>query len=497
MQGHLFTEYFLTEGIQTTPEWRGSLAAPLEFASFQNAVQRQFEALDHSAEWNEAVTEQELIRPVLELLDWVDYLPQQGSGRNEDIPDHLLLPDADSKFLATGEARPQERYRYALVVEESKRFGLPLDSRDRHDKVKRGTPHGQILRYLSTADIVSDGNVRWGILTNGGTWRLYDYRSRPRSTAYFEVNLAELLKSDDSDSLRLFYLLFRRDSFTKQRGATTSFLEAALDEGKRYEERVAQDLSSVVFDRAFPQLLDALAASTEDRDLARVRQAALIFLYRLLFVLYAEDRGLLPVNDPRYEDYGLRKPVREHIASRMERRAVFSTNACNYFNHLTTLCKLIDIGDHSIGLPPYNGGLFATSAAPLLEEVQLSDHVVASIIYDLSHTELGGARRFVNYRDMSVQQLGSIYERLLEREPTWDGERKIEIRPNRYARKDSGSFFTPQGLVDLIVDRTLKPLVEERLRAFEKKAASLKGDRRTLVGSKGRVAESRSGGGGP
>ena len=87
-------------------------------------------------------------------------------------------------------------------------------------------------------------------------------------------------------------------------------------------------------------------------------------------------------------------------------------------------------------------------------------------------------RRFVNYRDMSVQQLGSIYERLLEKEPVRGDDGKISIRPNPYARKDSGSFFTPQELVDLIVDRTLKPLAEERLQAFEEKAAQLKSDRR-------------------
>ena len=76
---------------------------------------------------------------------------------------------------------------------------------------------------------------------------------------------------------------------------------------------------------------------------------------------------------------------------------------------------------------------------------------------------------------MSVQQLGSIYERLLEREPVWDDDGNVVARPNSYARKDSGSFFTPQELVDLIVDRTLKPLAEERLAAFVAKSAELAG----------------------
>ena len=103
-------------------------------------------------------------------------------------------------------------------------------------------------------------------------------------------------------------------------------------------------------------------------------------------------------------------------------------------------------------------------AAPLLETVRLADEEIAPIIYDLSHAEDSqGVRRFVNYRDMSVQQLGSIYERLLEREPVRGDDGNISIRPNPYARKDSGSFYTSQELVDLIVERTLKPLAEERL----------------------------------
>ena len=235
----------------------------------------------------------------------------------------------------------------------------------------------------------------------------------------------------------------------------------------------------MVFERVFPSLIQALAdAASADTDLESVRQAALICLYRLLFILYAEDRGLLPVNDPRYTDYGLRQPVRQHIDHRMRQTAPFSTRAAGYYNHLLTLWRLIDEGDESIGLPPYNGGLFATDTAPLLETISLPDAQFAPIIYDLSHTETDGQRRFINYRDMSVQQLGSIYERLLEREPIRNDDGRITVRPNPYARKDSGSFYTPQELVDLIVERTLGPLVDERLEKFEATAAALQSDRR-------------------
>ena len=356
MPGQLFTQYFLSDGIRATPEWRESLDQPQRFAVFARTVAERFDQFGGYADPNEAVTEQELIRPLLGLLGWHDYLPQQGAARKEDIPDLLLFAGAEAKARAAGRRHSHERYRDALLIEESKRFGLPLDNRDQGDAVQRSTPHGQILRYLSTAETVADGRLRWGILTNGGLWRLYDYRARPRASGYFEADLAAILQPgdlqpDNADALRAFYLLFRRDSFSPREGGT--FLEAALAEGRRYEEQVAQDLSSVVFERVFPRLVQALAGA-EEEDLAEARQAALIFLYRLLFLLYAEDRGLLPVNDSRYDDYGLRKRVRDDIAGRMDQGDAFSNIAGHYYDHLMTLCRLIDRGDGSIGLPPYN-----------------------------------------------------------------------------------------------------------------------------------------------
>ena len=473
MPGRLFTDYFLTDGIKATPQWAASADAA---AAFRDAVGPLHDRLAAADNPNEATTEQELIRSIFGALGWTDCLPQQRAARNEDIPDFLLFADDAAKARALGRRDPDDRLRDALVVEESKRFGRPLDERDTDDRVKAGSPHSQILRYLSTAD--SLGGPRWGFLTNGSVWRLYDYGARPRATAYYEADLARILQPGAEDDLRTFFLLFRRDSFIARDGATSSFLVDALAEGRRYEERVAADLSKVVFETVFPDLVKALADAGGD-DLPDVRQAALIFLYRLLFLLYAEDRDLLPVNESRYRDYGLRKPVRDHIKDRMEKNDTFSAVAKNYYAHVMTLCGQIDQGDASIGIPPYNGGLFATNAAPLLNEVRLSDAVLAPIIYALSHTPTsGGERRFVNYRDMSVQQLGSIYERLLEREPVRDDAGAIVVRPNPYARKDSGSFFTPQELVDLIIERTLGPLIEERLQAFEDTAAQLKSDRR-------------------
>ena len=478
MAGQLFTRYFLSDGIKETEEWGACVDDEGVLDALRDAVSGKFKNIGFFDQPNEAETEQELIRPVLEILGWRDYLPQQSGSGGEDIPDNLLFADENAKNQAASASNNPSRFRYATVVQESKRLDVELDVGDRSVGGVRGrTPHGQILRYLTSADIDSDGKMRWGILTNGRVWRLYDHRTRPRATAYYETKLENILENDDK--LRTFYLLFNRNSFVPQDGATATFLETALQQGRRYEEQVAQDLSTVVFDRVFPLLVKALAkASSEDLD--EVHRAALILLYRILFVLYAEDRELLPIGDRRYDTYSMRELLRDDIREGIVDGVTFSSNATKYYDNLATLFRMIDHGDASIGLPPYNGGLFSDTAAPLLSRVRLDDAAIAPIIYTLSHTNGDdGLPRFINYRDMSVQQLGSIYERLLEHQPAEDENGEITIRQHPYARKDSGSFFTPQELVDLIVDHTLKPLVEERLETFERCAKELANDKRS------------------
>ncbi len=237
MPGQLFTNYFLEEGILHTHAWQESLSQPTDFDTFRTHAQTLIDNAASFHNFNEAATEQELIRPLFELLGWAEYLPQQGSDHNEDIPDHLLFGDAESKDRAAAKPAPQ-RYPDALAVAESKRLNRPLDVRG-----KTGSPHGQILRYLATADIASDGRIRWGILTNGRIWRLYDRRALPRASGYYEVDLnAALQAADDFHAIRTFRLLFGRPAFSPQHGAQTSFLEDAIAEGRRYEEQVARDL---------------------------------------------------------------------------------------------------------------------------------------------------------------------------------------------------------------------------------------------------------------
>ena len=181
----------------------------------------------------------------------------------------------------------------------------------------------------------------------------------------------------------------------------------------------------------------------------------------MLFIYYAEDRGLLDTDDLRYRPHSLRYSVRDPVHEQ-HRKADFSTVSTEFWQRLQYLRAVIDQGDASIGQPAYNGGLFAPIYA-IVDEITLSDAELAPIISDLSHTSSG---TYVSYRNLEVQQLGSIYERLLERIPRRDDDNQVDAPISPYARKDSGSYYTPQELVDLIVEQTLTPLVDERIEAF-------------------------------
>ncbi|WP_200371926.1 hypothetical protein [Rhodovibrio salinarum] len=344
-----------------------------------------------------------------------------------------------------------------------------------------------MLRYLRRIEDLTTGNLRWGILTNGTRWRLYYQGARSVSEQFFEIDLAAVLGlpghgdglfalSDDQRRhwLRVFLLVFRREAFLASSTDERTFHQRALAEARYYEQRVAGNLANVVFQDVFPALVRTISASVPSAELEDAREAALIFLYRLLFIFYAEDRDLLPVNDHRYDDYALRQHVRLDVGRRKDNRDVFSTRATRYWSAIKDLCQAINAGDPSIGLPPYNGGLFNPDRTPLLEDVRIDDQTLADVIDALSFEPTPDGRKYINYRDLSVQQLGSIYERLLEQEVVREDD-DIVVRPNPFARRGSGSYYTPDDLVKLIIEETIAPLVEERRAAFNRKAEELAG----------------------
>ena len=479
--GSLFAEDFLREAITQLPDWDLDDEG---LVGVESALRGLFDRFPTDLTPNESQTEDDLIWPVLERLGWTAHLRQQNLspvGR-QDVPDGLLFADGAAKDRANRFTDEWKRYGHGLAIVESKRWLRPLDRRSGR-RGEESAPSTQMLRYLRRIDDVTTGKVRWGILTNGARWRLYWAGARSVSEQFFEFDLAAVLGSPHDGQevlgteerahwLNVFWLVFRREAFLPDSADEPTFHERAIAEARYHRERVATSLSAVVFESVFPDLVRALAEAAPDAPLDEVRDAGLVVLYRLLFVLYAEDRDLLPVRDSRYDDYALRDRVRGDIGRRKDEGDVFSVAAARYWSAFDDLCRAIDQGDASIGLPPYNGGLFDRDGAPLLSRVRLGDAVMAAVIDAMSFERTPLGRRYINYRDLGVQQLGSIYERLLEREVVRE-DGNIVVRPNVFARKDSGSYYTPDDLVDLIVREAVGPLVDYRMEAFAAEASDL------------------------
>lgn len=486
--GTLFAQDYLEFGICEDPDW--GEVSPEELA---NKVRPIYERFPYDSDPNESTTENELIWPVLEALGWSSYLRQQNlsmSGRNL-IPDGLLFLDEVAKEQANSQKDEWRRYRSGVALVESKRWNQDLAL----DKGFEGENGGvaaatQMLYYLRRADVLTEGSLQWGILTDGEIWRLYWQGAKSVADQYFQINLAELLGFDwygakttdrspdetaeDLRWLRIFGMMFRRKAFAQSGASLLTVHQRAVSAGRYYESRVSKNLSERVFSTVFPALANAISAAAPDASLVEVRDSALTFMYRLLFLFFAEDRGFMPVEDSRYKDYSLRDNVRMDVKRRLDANETFSNRAARYWSVVDELSRLVEGGDASIGLPPYNGGLFDLDKTPLLSNARIADDIMARIIEELSFDGNDNGGRYINYKDLSVQHLGSIYESLLEFELRQNSEKKVTLHPNPYARKSSGSYYTPDELIRLVVEETMKPIIQDCKKKFYDKIEELR-----------------------
>ncbi len=507
MQGQLFTQDFLRRGILSTAAWSGHDDAAQQH--FEAALRAVFAKPAALPTLNEALTEQTVIEPVLAALgwggDWLRQVNLSDKGR-EDVPDYLCFADAAALAQALAEPRDAARWRHGLTLLEAKRWRRPLDRGDPGERLDPDTPSSQMLRYLSRVDVASNRRIRWAMLCNGALWRLYWQDARSRAEEYFEVDLAAALGLDGATpgpddppaahTLRLFALFFGRQAFLPQPwdSAGRSLHAYARDEARLYEERVSKDLGERVFHEVFPRLADGLARGDLQARRQRVgygsytrlqftpdyldelREAALVLLYRLLFLFYAEDRLLLPTHDPRYAPYSVRA-LRLRVREGVDAGRQWSSTMAGIWRDLRGVFELIDVGDDDVGMPAYNGGLFERRRAPLLERSSVPDKVMAPILDALSRRTEDILRLWINYRDLSVQHLGSLYERLLEYTLAHEVQAaesyhdrpevdRIVARPASFARKTSGSYYTHDDLVRLVLQQSVGRLCDERMARF-------------------------------
>jgi type I restriction-modification system DNA methylase subunit len=485
----LFSDYYLRELVRDDPHWRDVLAGvPALRQKIADIYKRGMPGIEQVAE---AEVERRLIRPVLNALGHVyEVQPDVRSSEGTKTPDYGFFATVDDRNRASA-AGIDEYWKHALAVGDAKAWDRSLDRRLKGpgDPFTNHNPSYQIDFYLRAADL------KWGILTNGRLWRLYYRDLSYRLDVHYEVNLSELLERTDEE-FNYFAAFFSQRAFIPDEQGVR-FLDRAYKGSLDYATGLSKELKDNVYETLrlltegflrFPG--NGLALEQLDR----IRENAFVVIYRLLFILYAEDRGFLPLENRDYGDtYSLRALARD-IAQKLDGRVGLSSAASGYWSRLQDIFRMIDAGDAALGIPPYNGGLFDESRHRELGQWRVGDSHLAQAIDMLTRATAAErtGRGFVSYRELSIRELGSIYEGLLEHRPrvaeteasvVRDGKAEKIVPPDqvgkrrvigsypagsvyletdRGERKATGSYYTPDYVVNYIVANTLGPLIEER-----------------------------------
>ncbi|MDA3835475.1 MAG: N-6 DNA methylase, partial [Spirochaetales bacterium] len=199
-------------------------------------------------------------------------------------------------------------------------------------------------------------------------------------------------------------------------------------------------------------------------DIDHLRELSLTFLYRLLFILKAEAMNLLPMKDDNGGEtlYTREFSTRAIFDSLHQKNASDRENSSRVYKQLKDLFQAISQGGEA-DIPAYNGGLFNAERNSELEDKLLYDKYLYEILKSLIYLE---GQEAIPYEDLEVRDLGDIYEGLLEQRLTLDFDLGTDrdtlvLRNQKGERKSSGSYFTPDRLVDHLVRKTLNPLLDD------------------------------------
>jgi hypothetical protein len=342
-------------------------------------------------------------------------------------------------------------------------------------------------------DAVTEGIKRsaaWCLLFNGVRLRLVDAaRVYARRHLEFDLDIA----TDDSRSLAALWSTASAGAFGSDRNDNAS-LSAIVAASDRHASGVCRSLRDGVLAASSEVLAaligcrrstnakaattagknrlsddsqanQALRSSRSLRATAETFEQALTIVYRMLFLLFAEARALVPLWHPVYRQSYSIEALRD-IAERPER-------APGLWDALRAIARLAHAGCRAgdLRVTPFNGRLFSPARTPLAERRDLDDETARRAILALSTRQAPdrSGRQRIAYRDLGVEQLGAVYETLLDYEPRIEDARgsdgasrvTVSLESGSGVRKATGTFYTPQPIADYLVRRTLGPLVRD------------------------------------
>ncbi|NKY12717.1 Eco57I restriction-modification methylase domain-containing protein [Streptomyces somaliensis] len=323
----------------------------------------------------------------------------------------------------------------------------------------------------------------WGVLTNGRQIRLLRDSSALATASYVEFDLEAIFDGELFSEFVLLYRLLHASRFEVAEGAppSTCWLEswrtAAIESGTRalehYRDGVQQALAAL--GTGFLRHPDNTDLR-ENLDPSALQSALLRLVYRLIFLFVAEDRDALL--DPEADEQARTRYHRYFSTARLRERAQRRQGTAHSDQYEALQLVLAALGDEQgrpeLGLPGL-GGLFNTTDADApLRGARLSNRYFLEAVRHLARVRDADSGRWrpADYRHMGAEELGSVYEALLELVPKHSATKRTFELVDRAGndRKKTGSYYTPSALTETLLDSTLNPVIDAAVARGEERA---------------------------
>jgi hypothetical protein len=350
--------------------------------------------------------------------------------------------------------------------------GETLDRRSPTLSVDRSrSPAFALQDYLNDRD-----EALWGIVTNGTHLRLMRDNASLTRPAYIEADLAQIFSNEDIASFAVLWLLIHRSRFGIEGSpATDCALERWRETGSK-EGEVARDRLAVQVEVALKVLGSGFLEANPDLatklksgevNLTEWFNELLRLVYRLIFLMVAEDRNLLHPTNAKTDARALYAQGYSLAALRKQcYRAATWDKHHDRFEGVKIVFHALAHGQDALALPAL-GGLFADDRLPHLETARLRNKAFMEALYRLSWLSDKTGMVPVNWRAMETEELGSVYESLLELQPQLGDDGKTLVFASEVAeqkgnqRKTTGSYYTPDSLVQALLDTALDPVLDK------------------------------------
>ncbi len=375
--------------------------------------------------------------------------------------------------------------------------GLDRKPERTHIGAPRMSAHGLVQEYLNLHDEL------YGLVTNGRILRLLRDSSRLIKLTYLEFDLDRIFTDGlFADFAVLYRLLHATRLPISHDAAAESHLERyhqdSLDSGARIREGLSKAVEQAIKDFANGFLKsphnDALRNQINTGQLtAETYYSYLLHLiYRLLFLMVIEERGLVfPSNAlAKHRDIYQNYYSLQRLRRLAEKRHLADQRHHDLWLSLLTTFKLFESETtaHKLGLAPLAGDLFSPQAIAILGQSNLGNDVLLGCLRALSLYQHPDNKQIlrVNYAALNVEEFGSVYEGLLEYQPVFLQDSHLPVgeglgmRANIefiFAQGDqraaTGSHYTPDELVQPLIKHSLDYLIEDKLKEANPEQALL------------------------